>query len=55
LARSNGGWVAKLKGLRASMKVDFKNNKPFLKDTFQKLGYNDYFSDAKNGDHLEFV
>lgn len=41
-----------LKVLRASMKVDFKNNKPFLKETFKKLGYNDYFSDAKNGDHL---
>lgn len=41
-----------LKVLRASMKVDFKNNKPFLKETFGKLGYNDYFSDAKNGDHL---
>ncbi len=41
-----------LKVLRASLKVDFKNNKPFLKDTFRKLGYNDHFSDAKNGDHL---
>jgi hypothetical protein len=41
-----------LKVLRASLKVDFKNNKSFLKDTFLKLGYNDYFSDAKNGDHL---
>jgi hypothetical protein len=41
-----------LKILRAAMKVDFKNNKPFLKETFEKLGYCDYFSDAKNGDHL---
>ncbi len=41
-----------LKVLRASLKVDFKNNKPFLKELFNKLGYNDYFSDAKNGDHL---
>lgn len=41
-----------LKLLRASMKVDFKNDKPFLKDFFEKMGYNDYFSDAKNGDHL---
>ncbi len=41
-----------LRVLRASMKVDFKNNRQFLKETFGKLGYNDYFSDAKNGDHL---
>ena len=41
-----------LKVLRASMKVDFKNNKGFLRETFQKLGYSDYYSDAKNGDHL---
>ncbi len=41
-----------LKILRASMKVDFKNNKPFLKETLRKLGYNDYYSDAKNGNHL---
>ncbi len=41
-----------LKVLRATLKVDFKNDKPFLKDVFKKLGYCDYFSDAKNGDHL---
>ncbi len=41
-----------LKILRASMKVDFKNDKSFLKDTLRKLGYNDYYSDAKNGNHL---
>ncbi len=41
-----------LKILRAAMKVDFSSDKAFLKDTFQKLGYSDYFSDAKNGDHL---
>lgn len=41
-----------LKILRASIKVDFKDDKQFQKDTFKKLGYSDYFSDAKNGDHL---
>lgn len=41
-----------LKVLRAALKVDFKKDKAFLKAVFQKLGYNDYFSDAKNGDHL---
>jgi hypothetical protein len=41
-----------LKILRASMKVDFKNDKDFLKDFFEKTGYADYFSDAKNGDHI---
>lgn len=41
-----------LKVLRASMKIDFKDDKEFLNDFFQKVGYNDYFSDAKNGDHL---
>lgn len=41
-----------LKILRASMKVDFKNDKAFLKDFFEKTGYSDYFSDAKNGDHI---
>ncbi len=38
--------------LRASVKVDFKNDKTFLKDFFRKQGYNEFFSDAKNGDHL---
>ena len=41
-----------LKVLRASMKVDFKDDKEFLKEFFKKMGYTDYFSDAKNGDHL---
>jgi hypothetical protein len=44
--------------IRASVKNDFKNDKAFQKDFFQILGYNDYFSDAKNGDHYsmyEFV
>lgn len=41
-----------LKVLRASVKVDFKDNKLFLKSMFEKLGYTEYFSDAKNGDHL---
>lgn len=41
-----------LKILRASVKVDFKDDKLFLKDFFKKLGYTEYFSDAKNGDHL---
>src|SRR5690554_4887715 len=41
-----------IKVLRASMKVDFKHNKPFLKEIFSTLGYDDYFSDAKNGDHM---
>lgn len=40
-----------LKVLRASVKVDFKDNKPFLKSFFDRLGYAEYFSDAKNGDH----
>ena len=41
-----------LKVLRAALKVDFKDDKPFLREIFQKLGYDEYFSDAKNGDHL---
>lgn len=40
-----------LKLLRASVKVDFRDNKPFLKSLFEKLGYTEFFSDAKNGDH----
>lgn len=45
--------ISSLKGvsiLRALVKVDFKENKNFQKLIFEKLGYNDYFSDAKNGD-----
>src|SRR5690554_4875697 len=41
-----------IKVLRASMKVDFKHNKAYLKELFNSLGFDDYFSDAKNGDHL---
>lgn len=42
-----------LKVLRASMKVDFKADKEFLKVFFKKVGYTEYFSDAKNGDHIK--
>jgi hypothetical protein len=35
---------------RAELKVDFKHNKDFLNETFDALGYVDFFSDAKNGD-----
>jgi hypothetical protein len=38
--------------IRASVKVDFKGDKEFLKDFFEKVGYTQYFSDAKNGDHV---
>ncbi|MDB4582441.1 hypothetical protein N9164_04755 [Draconibacterium sp.] len=41
-----------LKVLRASMKVDFKDDKEFLRSFFKQVGYSDYFSDAKNGDHI---
>ncbi len=41
-----------LKVLRASVKVDFKEDKQFLKSFFEKHGYTEFFSDAKNGDHL---
>lgn len=37
--------------IRASVKNDFKNDKAFQKEFYQLLGYNDYFSDSKNGDH----
>jgi hypothetical protein len=37
--------------IRASVKNDFKNDKQFQREFYQQLGYNDYFSDAKNGDH----
>lgn len=43
-----------LKVLRATLKVDFKDDKQFLKETFRKLGYKKYYSDAKNGDHMSF-
>jgi hypothetical protein len=47
--------VAALKDIsvfRAQLKVDFHHDKDFLKKTFEDLGYSDYFSDAKNGDHF---
>lgn len=47
--------VASLKDLivfRAQIKVDFSNDKDFLKHTFEDLGYVEYFSDARNGDHF---
>lgn len=37
---------------RAELRVDFKHDKAFLNETFDTLGYVDYFSDAKNGDHF---
>ncbi len=37
--------------LRALIKVDFKDDKKFQKQIFEALGYNDYFSEAKNGDY----
>jgi hypothetical protein len=47
--------VAALKDItvfRAELKVDFSHDKAFLKETLENLGYNDYFSDARNGDHF---
>ena len=41
-----------LKVLRASMKIDVKDDKDFLKNFFRETGYTEYFSDAKNGDHI---
>ncbi len=41
-----------LKVLRASIKVDLKNDKKFLSTFFKQVGYDDYFGEAKNGDHL---
>jgi hypothetical protein len=38
--------------VRASVKVDFREDKEFLKDFFNQMGYTQYFSDAKNGDHV---
>ena len=38
--------------IRASVKVDFKGDKDFLKDFFNQMGYSQYFSDAKNGNHV---
>lgn len=40
-----------LKILRACLKVDFKDDKTFMKETFKKLGYTEFYSDAKSGDH----
>lgn len=47
--------IAALKDIsvfRAELKVDFSHDKEFLKRTFDDLGYADYYSDAKNGDHF---
>jgi hypothetical protein len=47
--------IAALKDIsvfRAEMKVDFHHDKTFLNQTLDNLGYVDYFSDAKNGDHF---
>lgn len=38
--------------IRASVKVDFKDDNEFIKEFFAKTGYTQYFSDAKNGDHV---
>jgi hypothetical protein len=35
---------------RAEMKIDFRHDKDFLDECFENLGYNDFFSEAKNGD-----
>jgi hypothetical protein len=37
--------------VRASLKNEYREDKAFQKEICQKLGYNDYFSDSKNGDH----
>ncbi|MEI8114529.1 MAG: hypothetical protein WCI54_12915 [Bacteroidia bacterium] len=47
--------IASLKDIsvfRAEMKVDFHHDKTFINQTFDSLGYVDYYSDAKNGDHF---
>jgi len=47
--------VAALKDVsvfRAQLKVDFKHDKEWLNETLDNLGYVDYFSEAKNGDHF---
>jgi hypothetical protein len=41
-----------LKVLRACIKVDFKRDKEFMKDFFDRTGYSEYLSDARNGDHI---
>lgn len=50
----NESMITALKDLglfRAILKIDFKDDKSFVKSCFSKLGYSEYFSDAKNGDH----
>jgi hypothetical protein len=37
--------------IRASVKNDYRGDVAFQKRFSKKLGYNDYFSDAKNGNH----
>lgn len=41
-----------LKILRASIKVDFKDDPAFQREFFTRVGYSLYFSDAKSGDHI---
>jgi hypothetical protein len=36
---------------RAQLKVDFKNDKKFIQEVFDQLGYTDFYSETKNGDH----
>lgn len=38
--------------LKAIVKVEFRGDKEFKKVFLQKFGFNDFFSDAKDGDHL---
>jgi hypothetical protein len=38
--------------VRASVKVDFRTDKAFVKNFFDELGYTQYFSEAKNGNHV---
>ena len=47
--------IAALKDItvfRDELKVDFSHDKDFLKETFENLGFVDYYSDAKNCDHF---
>lgn len=37
--------------LRALIRVEFKDEPKFIKKAFEELGYNDLFSEAKNGDY----
>ncbi|MGD9931785.1 MAG: hypothetical protein AB7U05_17330 [Mangrovibacterium sp.] len=37
--------------LRALIRIEFKDDPKFVKKAFEELGYNDLFSEAKNGDY----